>query len=84
MTAVINTSPLNYLVQIGEAEALAMLGGRVHIPATVAAELQADEAPEEVRRWIASPPTWLQVHPVTARPLPIIVEFHLLRLTQVD
>lgn len=76
MTAVTNTSPLNYLVQIGEAEALAILGGRVHIPATVAAELRADAAPEEVRRWIASPPTWLQVHPVTARPLPTIVELH--------
>lgn len=76
MTAVTNTSPLNYLVQIGEAEALTIPGGPVNIPATVAAELHADEAPDEVRRWIASPPNWLRVHPVTAQTLPTLVELH--------
>jgi len=76
MTAVTNTSPLNYLVQIGEAEALTIPGGPVYIPATVAAELHAGEAPEEVRRWIASPPNWLRVHPVTAQTLPTLVELH--------
>jgi len=76
MTVVTNTSPLNYLVQIGEAETLVTLCGNIHIPATVRAELQATEAPVEVRRWIASPPAWLQVHSVVAQPLPTTVELH--------
>ncbi len=76
MTVVTNTSPLNYLVQIGEAETLAALCGNIHIPATVRAELKAAEAPPEVRRWIASPPAWLQVHSVASQTLPATVELH--------
>jgi len=76
MTVVTDTSPLNYLVQIGEAETLATLCGEIHIPATVRAELQAAEAPPQVRRWIASSPGWLRIHSVAAQTLPTSVELH--------
>jgi predicted nucleic acid-binding protein len=76
MTVVSNTSPLNYLVLIGEAETFAKLYSNLHVPTAVVSELQALEAPLVVRRWIASPPAWLQIHSVTPRPLPVSGEIH--------
>lgn len=48
MTVVTNTSPLNYLVQIGEADTVASLYGLIHVPSAVLNELRAAEAPETV------------------------------------
>ena len=45
---VADTSPLNYLVLIGEVDLLARLYGEVLIPDVVARELSDSEAPEAV------------------------------------
>jgi predicted nucleic acid-binding protein len=61
MIVVADTSPLNYLVLVGEAEILKRLYGRVVIPEAVLRELQHPQTPAEVAVWIAQRPGWLQV-----------------------
>ena len=56
-----DTSPICYLVLIGEAALLEKLYGRILIPQAVYDELQRPQAPEELRRWIASAPDWVDV-----------------------
>lgn len=63
MIVVADTSPLNYLVQIGAVDALKPLYKRVLIPTTVAEELKGNSAPAAVRTWIAQPPDWLEIRP---------------------
>jgi predicted nucleic acid-binding protein len=60
---VADTSPLNYLVLIGQIEILPALFEKVFVPQIVQHELLHDEAPESVRRWIADPPSWLEIAP---------------------
>src|SRR6266550_1813323 len=60
---VADTSPLNYLVLIGQVEILPALFERIFVPQTVQNELRHDEATESVRRWIAAPPLWLEIVP---------------------
>lgn len=74
MSAVSNTSPLNYLLLIGEARVLPALFGKVHIPESVREELLAPEASELVRQWASAPPDWVQLHTVKgelASPIPL-------------
>ena len=59
-----DTSPLNYLVLIEQVEILPALFEKVIVPQIVRNELRHDEAPESVRRWIADPPTWLEIAPL--------------------
>ena len=61
MIVIADTSPLNYLVLIGEAEVLRRLYGRVVIPEAVLRELQNPKAPVKVAEWIAQPPIWLEI-----------------------
>jgi predicted nucleic acid-binding protein len=69
MTVVVaDTSPLNYLVLIGEAGVLRSLYGRVVIPPEVLAELSATGAPPEVIEWIQARPEWLEVQAVREGP----------------
>jgi predicted nucleic acid-binding protein len=67
MSAVVSdTSPINYLVRIGELELLPKLFGEVLIPPAVLGELQHPGAPPEVRQWALQPPSWAKiVAPVT-------------------
>jgi predicted nucleic acid-binding protein len=65
MTVVANTSPPNYLVQIGAIDLLPALFRRVTVPPAVLAELRHDGAPELVRQWADAPPAWLEVRPST-------------------
>ncbi|MFM2143177.1 MAG: hypothetical protein RLZZ476_1721 [Verrucomicrobiota bacterium] len=58
---VTDTSPINYLVQIGQVELLAKLFGTVIVPQTVVMELQRPQAPAKVRQWAANPPAWVDV-----------------------
>ena len=60
---VADSSPLNYLVWIEQVEILPALFERIFVPAVVQNELRHSEAPESVRRWIAAPPSWLEVVP---------------------
>ena len=58
---VADTTPLNYLVLIQQADLLSALFDKVFIPDVVRDELSHDEAPEKVRQWIAQPPLWLEI-----------------------
>ena len=64
MIAVSNTSPLNYLVLIDLQDVLPVLFGRVLIPAAVRRELEAQAAPEPIRRWMAAGAPWLETREV--------------------
>lgn len=76
MTVVTNTSPLNYLLLIGEARVLPALFGNLHVPAAVRAELSAPAAAETVRAWAATPPEWTRLHVVAPAPLATATELH--------
>jgi predicted nucleic acid-binding protein len=65
MTAVADTTPLNYLILIGAVEVIPQLYGRVLIPRAVMDELRHDRTPALVRDWVAHPPPWLETRPVT-------------------
>ncbi|HEV2914897.1 MAG TPA: hypothetical protein VGX92_16595, partial [Pyrinomonadaceae bacterium] len=65
MIVVADTSPINYLVLIGEIDSLPALYESVVIPEAVFNELQADETPEMVRAWAIKPPDWLTMSPVS-------------------
>ena len=61
MTVVVaDTSPLNYLVLIGQIDVLRRLYGRVVVPPEVFAELTDRAAPRAVEEWIRSRPEWLE------------------------
>ena len=61
MIVIADTSPINYLILIGEIDVLPALYGRVLIPPSVLAELENPRTPPLVRMWIARPPIWLEV-----------------------
>lgn len=69
MSAVVsNTSPICYLLLIGQVDLLPTLFGRVVIPKAVRDELASEDAPEPVRSWIAQPPDWLDIRDMKAEP----------------
>lgn len=56
-----DTSPICYLVLIGEIEALHRVFGELCVPAAVARELNHPGAPTEVRAWLDQAPDWLLI-----------------------
>jgi predicted nucleic acid-binding protein len=58
---VADTAPLNYLVLIGHVDLLSMLFEKVFVPELVIEELRHTDAPDVVRQWAISPPTWIEV-----------------------
>jgi predicted nucleic acid-binding protein len=77
MIVVADTSPINYLILIGEIEVLGTLYGRVLIPKAVHEELSRPGAPEPVRLWIAQPPVWLEIRSHSAAPDPSLARLDL-------
>ena len=69
MIVVADTSPVNYLVLLGEIELLPKLFGNVLIPAAVEDELRCEDAPPSVQRWMERVPVWLQSRVVSAEDL---------------
>ncbi len=62
MTIVVSdTSPLNYLIQIGWEHLLPTLYSRVLIPLAVLRELENTGTPEIVRTWLRQLPDWTVV-----------------------
>lgn len=61
MIVVSDTSPVNYLVLIGEIDLLPKLFGQVIIPQAVSDELRRRETPAVVREWANAAPSWLQI-----------------------
>jgi len=64
LIVVADSSPLNYLILIGEANILHRLYGRVLIPHAVAQELQHVRTPPVVRDWLVNKPIWLEIQDV--------------------
>jgi predicted nucleic acid-binding protein len=63
MIVVSDTSPLNYLVLIESEEVLPKLFGRILIPRAVHDELRSPAGPERIKRFLATEPSWLEIHP---------------------
>ncbi|MBI4904245.1 MAG: hypothetical protein HY820_11450 [Acidobacteria bacterium] len=62
MTVIVaDTSPINYLVPIGETGVLLQPYHRVVIPEDVLIELMDMGAPGEVREWARQPPAWVEI-----------------------
>jgi predicted nucleic acid-binding protein len=58
---VADTSSLNYLVRMNQAELLQLLYGRVVLPHAVRDEMLANGAPNEVCAWAAQLPDWIDL-----------------------
>ncbi len=63
-----DTSPINYLVQIEYIDLLTRMFERIVLPTAVQSELSSPRAPLPVRRWIAAPPVWLEIHDTAGLP----------------
>lgn len=61
MIIVSDTTPLNYLILIGQENLLHTLFGEVVIPQAVFDELNAEGASAEVRRWVNNLPVWIEI-----------------------
>ncbi len=68
MIVISDTSPILYLLLINHLDLLPQLYGQVIIPKIVRDELRDPGAPVELQQWIANPPEWLRVQPVTSTP----------------
>ena len=68
MIVVADTTPLNYLILIGEIDLLPALYRNVLIPPAVHRELQQPKAPVIVRVWASGLPNWCSVRSTTAAP----------------
>ena len=64
MIVISDTSPICYLLLIGEIELLSQLYGQVFIPKIVQQELSDNQAPTIVQNWIKNPPNWLRIETV--------------------
>ena len=60
-TIVFDTSPINYLILIGEIDLLRQLFDQILIPPAVYAELQDPRTPPRVYAWAAHLPPWAKV-----------------------
>ena len=61
MIVVSDTSPLNYLILVGQVDLLPAIFNRVVTPPAVMVELSHPGAPTLVRGWAALPPKWLEI-----------------------
>jgi predicted nucleic acid-binding protein len=61
MIVISDTTPLNYLLLVGEIDILHRLFGDVTLPSTVLEEMLHEAAPEVVRRWAGDLPSWATV-----------------------
>ena len=63
MVAVVDASPVCYLILTGEVDLLKKLFDAVLMPETVLRELLDERAPAPVRSWAASLPPWINIYP---------------------
>lgn len=61
MIVVSDTTPIHYLILIGEIELLPRLLGNIVIPSIVLEELQNEKTPDEIRAYLNMIPRWLTV-----------------------
>ena len=62
MIVVGDTTPLRYLVVLGNIDVIPQLFGQLHCPEEVIGECRHARAPEVLREWVEAPPTWLIIH----------------------
>ncbi len=74
MIVVADTTPVNYLILIGEIELLPSIYQRVLIPPAVQRELQHERTPLRVRNWATRSPEWCEIAPSIATPVPHLAE----------
>jgi predicted nucleic acid-binding protein len=65
MIVIADTTPIHYLILIRQSDVLNALYGQVIIPEAVRRELQAQKAPDTVKRWVGSPPPWIEFRRVS-------------------
>jgi len=56
-----DTTPLNYLILIGQSDVLERLFGRLLVPPAVIKEMLHPKAPAQVAAWAANLPPWIEV-----------------------
>lgn len=56
-----DTTPLHYLILVGQESILEKLYGKVVVPPAVLAELGHASAPVQISSWAANPPGWVTV-----------------------
>lgn len=61
MLVIADSSPIHYLLLIGQIDIVLSLYERLIVPEMVITELQHQRAPETVRNWIETRPDWLDV-----------------------
>jgi len=64
MIAVPDTSPICYLILIGEIDLLSKLFSQVLAPEAVLAELLHEDAPAAVRSWASNLPPWISIREI--------------------
>lgn len=74
---VADTSPIRYLILIGQINILPSLFEAISVPIEVVAELRDPSAPPAVRDWIQTPPAWLSIHESIAIDDPLLVTLDL-------
>lgn len=77
MIVIADTSPISYLVLIGEVELLPRLFNKIFIPEAVYNELGAKGAPSVVQSWIGNSPDWLEVSSISPIDDPLLAHLHL-------
>lgn len=70
MIVVSDTSPIYYLILIGQIELLPRLYGEVLISQFVRDELANERSPDQVLQWIAQPPEWFKIQSVVIQAIP--------------
>lgn len=68
-----DTSPIRYLVLIGQSDLLRNLYSRILIPQAVHSELQKPHTPDEVRAWVEGAAPWVEVIPADQSPSESVV-----------
>ena len=61
MIVIADTSPLNYIIQLGLIEELHTIYGDVIVPTAVREEMQHPRSPDAVRSWSATLPEWAEL-----------------------
>ena len=69
MIVVADSGPLHYLILLEQVDLLHTFYGEVVVPESVADELRAEGAPEQVSQWVSSPPPWLRTVSVSVADL---------------
>ena len=60
-----DTTPLNYLILIGQIDVLPKLFGKILVPPAVVREMRHSRAPASVAAWVDNLPAWAEVRSPT-------------------